>query len=166
MAARVVFEQSYGGVEGDSASAAELIAILSALAQVPLRQNLALTGSVNQRGELQAIGGVNEKVEGFFEVCRMKNGSGDNGVIIPAANARHLVVKDEVVGAVEQGSFHIHSAQTVNEVISILTGEDPGEQGSDGSYPEGSFNRKVADRLHGFEQSIVDTFRALGGSSD
>jgi len=147
LAARLVFEQSYSVVEGDSASAAELFALLSAIAGVPLKQSIAVTGSVNQRGEIQAIGGVNEKVEGFFDVCRVKGLTGDQGVIIPEANVQHLVLRDDVVEAVRQGKFHIWAIRTVDEGIEILTGLPAGERGPDGKYPEGTLNYLVDKRL-------------------
>lgn len=147
LAARLVFEQSYSPVEGDSASAAELFALLSAIAGVPLKQSIAVTGSVNQRGEIQAIGGANEKVEGFFDVCRVKGLTGDQGVIIPEANVQHLVLREDVVEAVRAGKFHIWAIRTADEGIEVLTGMPAGERGPDGKYPEGTFNYLVDKRL-------------------
>jgi lon-related putative ATP-dependent protease len=147
LSVRLVFEQSYSGVEGDSASSAELYCILSALSGVPVRQRFAVTGSVNQRGQVQAIGGVNEKIEGFFAVCRERGLQGDEGVLIPASNVRHLMLKQEVRDAVEQGRFHIYPVSTIDEGVSILTGVEAGEPNEQGVYPEGSVNRLVADRL-------------------
>jgi len=117
LTARLTFEQSYESVEGDSASAAELLALLSAIAQVPLRQDLAITGSVDQHGNLQAIGGVNEKIEGFFAVCQARGLTGTQGVVIPQANVRHLMLREEVVDAVRAGKFHIWAVETVDEAI-------------------------------------------------
>jgi predicted ATP-dependent protease len=147
LAASLVFEQSYGGVEGDSASLAELAALLSALAQVPIRQGLAITGSVNQRGEVQAIGGVNEKIEGFFDVCRDAGLTGDQGVIIPAGNVKHLMLRRDVVEAVENGKFRILAVETADQAMELLTGLTAGERGADGAFPQGSVNRMVEDRI-------------------
>lgn len=123
---RTVFEQSYSGVEGDSASSAELYAILSSLSEVPLKQYIAVTGSVNQKGEIQAVGGINEKIEGYFEVCRQAGLTGEQGVLIPQANVRNLMLKDEVVDAVEKNQFHIWAVRTVEEGVEILTGHKAG----------------------------------------
>lgn len=147
LAARIVFEQSYSLVEGDSASAAELFALLSAISGLPLKQSIAVTGSVNQRGEIQAIGGVNEKIEGFFDVCRVKGLTGEQGVIIPEANTQHLVLREDVVEAVREGKFHIWAIRTVDEGMEILTGIPAGERGPDGKYPEGTVNYLVDRRL-------------------
>jgi lon-related putative ATP-dependent protease len=147
LSASLVFEQSYSGVEGDSASTAELYALLSALAQVPVRQALAVTGSVNQRGQVQAIGGANEKIEGFFDVCRAAGLTGDQGVIIPAANVQHLMLRREVVEAVRAGRFRVFAVDTVDQGIELLTGRPAGERDAAGEYPVGSINRLVEDRL-------------------
>lgn len=144
---RLVFEQSYSGVEGDSASSAELYAILSSLSGVPLQQRFAVTGSVNQRGQVQAIGGVNEKVEGFFLVCKERGFKGGEGVLIPESNVRHLMLKEEVRRAISEGRFHIYPVRTVDEGIAILTGVEAGVADETGAYPEGTINRLVADRL-------------------
>jgi lon-related putative ATP-dependent protease len=148
--ASLVFEQSYGGVEGDSASSAELYALLSALADVPLRQDLAVTGSVNQHGEIQAIGGVNEKIEGFFDICSKRGLTGSQGVIIPLANVQHLMLRREVVEACKAGRFAIFPVSKINEGIALLTGYPAGERAADGHYPAGSINRRVEDRLRAF----------------
>ncbi|MFN9743198.1 MAG: Lon protease family protein [Acidobacteriota bacterium] len=147
LSASLVFEQSYGGVEGDSASSAELYALLSALAEVPLRQSLAVTGSVNQHGEVQAIGGVNEKIEGFFDLCRMRGLTGEQGILIPAANVKHLMLRHDVIGAVAAGQFHIHPVSTIDEGIEILTGLPAGSRDADGHFPYGSINQRVEVRL-------------------
>jgi predicted ATP-dependent protease len=121
LSASLCFEQSYSGVEGDSASSTELYALLSRLANVPLRQDLAVTGSVNQWGEIQAIGGVNEKIEGFYDICRVLGLTGSQGVIIPQSNVRHLVLRLDVIDAVAAGRFHIHPVHTIDEGLEILT---------------------------------------------
>jgi len=148
--ASLVFEQSYGGVEGDSASSAELYALLSALSEAPLRQDLAVTGSVNQHGEVQAIGGVNEKIEGFFDICRARGLTGTQGVLIPAANVQHLMLRRDVIDACAAGQFSIHSIATIDQGIALLAGLPAGGRGVDGAYPAGSINRRVEDRLRAF----------------
>ncbi len=148
--ASLVFEQSYGGVEGDSASAAELFALLSALSEVPLRQELAVTGSVNQHGEVQAIGGVNEKIEGFFDICRVRGLTGTQGIVIPQSNVQHLMLRKDVVEACTQGKFMIYPIQTIDQGIALLTGRPAGERGADGMFPADSINRLVEDRLRAF----------------
>ena len=147
LSATLTFEQSYGMVEGDSASSAELYALLSALADVPIRQGFAVTGSVNQLGEVQAIGGVNEKVEGFFRLCKARGLDGSHGVIVPASNARHVMLDDEVLDAVRDEKFHVHVVSTIDEGIELLTGVAAGARDAAGAFPEGSVNRKVEDRL-------------------
>lgn len=148
----LTFEQSYSYVEGDSASAAELFTILSSLAEVPIKQSIAVTGSINQRGEIQPIGGVNAKIEGFFEICKRKGLNGEQGVMIPHSNVKNLMLKPEVIQAVEEGKFHIYSIKTVDEGIEILTGMPAGQRGPDGKFPEGTVNRKVEDKLFYFLQ--------------
>jgi lon-related putative ATP-dependent protease len=148
--ASLVFEQSYGGVEGDSASSAELYALLSALSELPLRQDLAITGSVNQHGEVQAIGGVNEKIEGFFDICKARGATGNQGVLIPKANAQHLMLRQDVIDACKAGTFAIFAVGSIDEGIELLSGRPAGERGADGQYPVGSVNRLVEDRLHAF----------------
>ena len=147
LAASLVFEQSYGGVDGDSASSTELYALLSAITKVPIKQSLAVTGSVNQFGEVQAIGGVNEKVEGFFDLCNERGLTGDQGVLIPIANVKHLMLRDDVVDAVDAGKFHIYPIATIDQGIEVLTGVAAGEPDKDGVYPEGTINRRVIDRV-------------------
>ena len=147
LSANLVFEQSYGGVEGDSASMAELCALLSALAQVPVRQSLAMTGSVNQHGESQPIGGVNEKIEGFFDICKARGLTGEQGVIIPASNVQHLMLRHDVVDAVQAGQFHIYPMRTVDEALELLTGIPAGERDEEGNFPAGSVNQIVDARL-------------------
>jgi predicted ATP-dependent protease len=150
LTASLVFEQSYSGVDGDSASSAELYALLSALADAPLKQSLAVTGSVNQHGEIQAIGGVNEKIEGFFDVCRRRGLTGTQGVLIPASNVKHLMLRQDVVDAVTAGRFHVYPVATVDEGIEILTGIAAGDLDTGGHYPDGSINSRVERRLMGF----------------
>lgn len=154
LSASLVFEQSYSGVEGDSASMAELCAILSALAQVPIRQGIAITGSVNQHGQAQPIGGVNEKIEGFFEVCREAGLTGEQGVIIPRANVQHLMLNPEVVAAVAQGQFKVWAVDTVDAALEILTSLQAGERGEDGRFSEGSLNARVEAQLMAFAEQI------------
>lgn len=148
--ASLVFEQSYGGVDGDSASSAELYALLSAIGEVALRQDLAVTGSVNQRGAVQAIGGVNEKIEGFFDICVARGLTGSEGVLIPAANVAHLMLREDVVAAAREGRFSIYPITTIDQGIALLSGRPAGERGADGAWPEGSVNRLVEDRLKDF----------------
>ena len=143
----VVFEQSYGGVEGDSASVAELSALLSSLSRLPIRQNIAVTGSVNQLGRVQAVGGVNEKVEGFFDVCRERGLDGSQGVIIPQDNVKHLMLREDVVEAVRRNEFRVFAVRHIDEAITILTGVSAGERGEDGRFPEGSVNALVERQL-------------------
>jgi len=147
LSTRLVFEQSYGGVEGDSASSTELYAILSALSELPVKQNIAVTGSVNQKGEVQAIGGVNEKIEGFFEVCKAKGLTGQQGVMIPESNVQNLMLKEEVVDAAKTGKFHIYSAKSIDEGIEILTGTRAGKKCQDGTFEEGTVNYRVNKQL-------------------
>lgn len=151
--ASVVFEQSYGGVDGDSASSTELYALLSALSEVPIRQGIAVTGSVNQMGDVQAIGGVNEKIEGFFDICAARGLTGDQGVMIPAANTRHLMLKEEVRDAVKAGKFKVWAVSTIAEGIEILTGVPAGPRGADGSYPDGTVNARVEARMRAFAET-------------
>ena len=163
LSARLVFEQSYEEVDGDSASSTELYALLSGLSDLPIRQELAVTGSVNQRGQIQAIGGVNEKIEGFFAVCRAKGLSGRQGVLIPAANAKNLMLKDDVVDAVRAGKFHIHAVSTVDEGIALLTGRAAGERGPDGHFPSETVNGRIEARL----AAMMKTWRAsVGGTAN
>lgn len=147
LSASLVFEQSYGPVEGDSASSAELYALLSALAGAPIKQSLAVTGSVNQLGEVQAIGGVNEKIEGFFDLCKARGLTGEQGVVIPRANVRHLMLRRDVVDAVRDGKFRIHAVNTIDEGIEILTGLPAGERDASGNFSAGSLNQRVDSRL-------------------
>jgi lon-related putative ATP-dependent protease len=158
LAASICFEQSYAGIEGDSASTTELYCLLSSLADLPVRQELAVTGSVNQHGMVQPIGGVNEKIEGFYTVCKAKGLTGEQGVIIPAANRKSLMLKPEVIAAVREGRFHIWAVTTVDQGIEILTGVPAGERGADGSWPEGTVNQRVDRRL----REMADTAHRFG----
>lgn len=147
LSSSVCFEQSYDGVDGDSASSTELYAILSSLAEVPIKQGIAVTGSVNQNGEIQAIGGINFKIEGFFDVCRLKGLSGDQGVLMPRANLRNLMLRPDVVEAIKEGKFHIYAVSTIDEGIEVLTGVEAGAGDSEGGYPQGSVNERVLRKL-------------------
>jgi lon-related putative ATP-dependent protease len=156
LSARLVFEQNYGGVEGDSASSTELYAILSALSGLPIKQSLAVTGSVNQKGEVQAIGGVNEKIEGFFEVCKAKGFTGKQGVMIPASNIQNLMLKEEVVDAVKAGQFHVYSVKTIDEGIEVLTGTEAGSRRKDSTFENGTVNYKVDKQLRGMAERLKE----------
>jgi lon-related putative ATP-dependent protease len=147
MSTSLCFEQSYSGVEGDSASSAEVYAILSSLSSVPLRQDIAVTGSVNQKGEIQPIGGVNQKIEGFYDVCKVKGITGDQGVIIPHLNIDDLMLRKDVVKAISQGKFHVYAVKTIDEGIEILTGMKAGKRKEDGTYEDGTINYLVNKRL-------------------
>ncbi len=147
LSASLVFEQSYGGVEGDSASSAELYALLSALSGLPIQQSLAATGSVNQHGQIQAIGGVNEKIEGFFDLSKRRGRLNGQGVVIPASNVRNLMLRRDVVEAVEAGTFRIYAVDTIDQGIEIMTGVPAGERDGSGNFPEGSVNQRVEARL-------------------
>ncbi|MEX1254123.1 MAG: ATP-binding protein [Dehalococcoidia bacterium] len=147
LSASIGFEQTYDEIDGDSASAAELYALLSALSDVPVKQGIAVTGSVNQRGEIQAIGGANEKIEGFYAVCKAKGLTGEQGVVIPRENVKHLMLRREVVDAVRAGRFHVWAASTVDEGIELLTGVPAGQPDPRGRYPADTINRKVVDSL-------------------
>lgn len=148
LSASICFEQSYSGVEGDSASSTELYALLSALAEVPIRQDIAVTGSINQHGMIQPIGGVNQKIEGFFAVCKANGLTGEQGVMIPKTNERHLMLQEEVVEAVQAGKFHIWSIETAEQGIELLTGIAAGKRGKSGKFPRGSIYHKVEQKLN------------------
>jgi predicted ATP-dependent protease len=150
----LAFEQSYEGVDGDSASSTELYAILSSLSGIPLRQNIAVTGSVNQMGEIQPIGGVNQKIEGMFDVCRAAGLTGDQGVMIPHQNVKNLMLREDVVEALRQGQFHIYSVKSIDEGIEVLTGIPAGARQPDDSYPDGSISQLVDQRLRELNQSM------------
>lgn len=158
--ASLVFEQTYGEVEGDSASAAELCALLSSLAGAPIRQSIAVTGSVNQYGELQAIGAVNQKIEGYFDICNARGLTGEHAVLIPASNVKNLMLRDDVVEAAAAGKFHVHAVHTIDQAIELLTGVPAGEGTPLGDFPEGSINQRVAARLREFS-SIRQAFAGI-----
>jgi lon-related putative ATP-dependent protease len=164
LSARLVFEQSYEGVEGDSASSTELYAILSGLSGLPIKQSTAVTGSVNQKGEVQAIGGVNDKIEGFFEVCKARGLTGKQGVMIPESNVQNLMLKEDVVNAVKEGKFHIYSVKTIDEGIEVLTGVKAGERSKDGTFEEGTLNYRVNERLKVMAERLMKfaPFEAAG----
>ena len=162
----LVFEQSYGMVEGDSASVAELCALLSALGDVPVRQSLAVTGSVNQHGRVQAIGAVNEKIEGYFDICRPRGLADGQGVIIPADNVKHLMLREDVVEAAAAGRFHIYPVTTIDEAVSLLTGTDAGERQQDGQFPPESVNGRVSQRLMEFALTQQEFAERRNGSAD
>ncbi|MGM0585563.1 MAG: S16 family serine protease, partial [Pseudomonadota bacterium] len=163
LSATLVFEQSYGGVEGDSASCAELFALLSALSGLPLRQDLAVTGSVDQHGRAQAIGGVNEKIEGFFDICEKRGLTGRQGVMIPRDNVQHLMLREDVVQACRDGRFAVHAFSDIDEGISLLAGRAAGERGEDGAFSEGSVNAMVEQTLAGFAAARRDFVRPRNG---
>lgn len=160
LSANISFEQAYEEVDGDSAASTELYALLSSLAEVPIKQGIAVTGSVNQKGQVQAIGGVNRKIEGYFATCKAIGLTDDQGVIIPEANVRHLMLNDEVIEAVESGQFHIWAVKTVDEGIELLTGMKAGKRGKTGRYPEDSINGRVEARLHRMAERMRDFGRA------
>jgi len=162
LSASLCFEQSYGMVEGDSASSTELYVLLSAISGVPIYQGIAVTGSVSQKGEIQPIGGVTRKIEGFFDICRHKGLSGTQGVMIPDKNVKNLMLRRDVVEAVEQGKFHVYPVSTIEEGIEILTGMKAGEIQEDGTYPEGTLFRKVDDKL----KEMADLEKEFGKGKD
>jgi predicted ATP-dependent protease len=152
LAASLVFEQSYGTVEGDSASLAELCALLSALAGMPIRQSLAVTGSINQFGGVQAVGAVNEKIEGFFDICSARGLTGEQGVLVPRSNVQHLMLREDVVEAARENRFHVYPVDDVDHALTLLTGIDAGEPDARGQLPQGSVNERVAARLRQFSE--------------
>jgi predicted ATP-dependent protease len=160
LSASICFEQSYSGVEGDSASSTELYAILSSLSGLPIKQNIAVTGSVNQKGEVQPIGGVNQKIEGFFDVCKAKGLTGDQGVMIPHQNIRNLMLREDVVKAAQEDQFHIYSVKTIDEGIEVLTGMPAGMRKADGSYPKNTVNFLIDKRLREYAKKL----KSFGGS--
>lgn len=153
--ASIVFEQSYGGVDGDSASSTEYYCLLSAISNLPIRQDIAVTGSINQFGEIQPIGGVNEKIEGFFDVCKHRGLTGTQGVIIPRTNVKNLMLRDDVISAVEEGKFHIYAIDTVDDGIEILTGVKAGAADKNGKFPKGTVNYEVQKGLEHYYKCYV-----------
>jgi lon-related putative ATP-dependent protease len=162
LTASLVFEQSYGGIEGDSASSTELYALLSSLSGYPIKQGIAVTGSVDQYGNVQPVGGINQKIEGFFDVCRVRGLTGDQGVIIPKANLRHLMLRQDVVDAVTEKKFHVWAISTIDEGIAFLTGREAGEPDEHGEFPEESVNYALAQRL----AAMSETFREENSKSE
>jgi lon-related putative ATP-dependent protease len=156
LTARLVFEQSYAGVEGDSASGAELVALISRLADLPAAQGIAMTGAVDQQGGLQAIGGVNEKIEGFFDVCRVAGLTGEQGVVIPRANLHNLMLRQDVIEAVESGDFHVWAVTDIQEAVVLLLGTPAGEPGTDGSYPESTVFGRIDQRLRQMASRLAE----------
>jgi lon-related putative ATP-dependent protease len=154
LSARLAFEQSYGLLEGDSATCAETCALLSKLSGVPIRQSLAITGSMDQRGDIQAIGGANHKIEGFYDVCNERGLTGEQGVVIPASNIQHLMLREDVVEAVRAGRFKVYSVSTVDDALELLTGAPAGERGPDGAYPPDSINGLVQAQLTRFAERL------------
>lgn len=161
ISAAITFEQLYDEVEGDSASSAELYALLSSISGLPIDQGIAVTGSVNQRGEVQAIGGVNQKVEGFYAVCKARGLTGRQGVVIPTANVRNLMLKADVVQACAEGMFHVWAVSHIDEGLELLMGMPAGARGPDGQYPEGTVNRRIEDSLRDFQQRLVAHARSV-----
>ena len=161
LSASICFEQSYDGVDGDSASSTEIYAISSSLSGLPIRQDIAVTGSVNQKGEIQPIGGVNQKVEGMFDVCRVDGLTGTQGVMIPHQNVKNLMLRDDVVEAIREGKFHVYAVKTIDEGLEILTGVTAGEADDSGAFPEGSVNQLIAKRLSELNDSMRGYFQGL-----
>ncbi len=161
VSASIGFEQSYSIIDGDSASAAELIALLSSLAEVPIKQNLAITGSVDQKGTIQPIGGVNEKIEGFFETCKAKGLTGNQGVVIPIQNVKNLMLKKEVREAIEKKKFHIYPIETIDEGLEIMTGQKAGKKKPDGTYEEGTIHHLVSNKLY----KLAKELKSFGSKS-
>jgi lon-related putative ATP-dependent protease len=166
LSASLVFEQSYGDIDGDSASSTELYALLSSIADIPLKQNLAVTGSVNQFGEVQPIGGVNEKIEGFFDICKKRGLTGDQGVLIPKSNIIHLMLRKDVVISVQTGDFHIYPVEHIDEGIEILTGVKAGKKQKDGTYPEGTINALVKAKLNQMAKRLTEFGKSEGDQSE
>jgi ATP-dependent Lon protease len=154
MSASIAFEQSYSGVDGDSASSTEIYALLSSLSDVPIKQYIAVTGSVNQKGEAQAIGGVNEKIEGFYDCCRSIGLTGNQGVMIPESNVKDLMLRKDVVEAVKEGKFHIYAVKSIDEGIEILTGKKAGGKQSDRTFPKGTINYLVNEKLRELAEGL------------
>ena len=156
ISASIAMEQSYGHIDGDSASLAELCCLISALTRIPIQQGFALTGSINQYGEVQAIGGVNEKIEGFFRLCSARGLTGKQGVIIPTSNKPNLMLKQEVIDAVEQNMFSIYTVSNVDETLTLLMGQAAGTMNANGEYPENSINFKAVARLKEISEMTSD----------
>ena len=153
LSCRVCFEQNYNGIDGDSASSTELYCIISSLAELPISQELAVTGSVNQKGEIQAIGGVTHKIEGFFDLCKKRGLTGKQGVLIPVSNVKELVLKDEVVNAVKEGVFHIYPIAHIDEGIELLMGCEAGKKDESGMFPQNTVHGRVYEKLKMFAKA-------------
>ena len=164
LSASIVFEQSYGGVDGDSASSTEYYCMLSAIAGLPIKQSLAVTGSINQFGEIQPIGGVNEKIEGFFEVCKYNGLTGTQGVIIPRTNVVNLMLREDVVEAVENGQFSIYAIDNVDDGIELLTGIPAGKADKRGHFPKGTANYLVQQSLEEYYRDYVKFAKETHGA--
>jgi predicted ATP-dependent protease len=162
MSASIAFEQSYGGVDGDSASSTEIYALLSSLSGIPIKQYIAVTGSVNQKGEVQAIGGVNEKIEGFYDCCAKKRLTRKQGVMIPESNVNDLMLRKDVVEAVKKGRFHIYPVKTIDQGIEIMTGKKAGEGNAGGVYPKGTINYLVDKKL----KDLAEGLKEFGGKEE
>ncbi|HOX92372.1 MAG TPA: hypothetical protein PLC54_05590, partial [Spirochaetales bacterium] len=156
VSASICFEQSYTAVEGDSASSTAVYALLSAIAGVPLRQDIAVTGSMNQMGQIQPVGGVSEKIEGFYQICKKAGFTGTQGVMVPRQNVVNLTLSPEVLRAVREGVFSIWAVSSIDEGIEVLTGLKPGTAAADGSFPADSFNAQVAQELYAMAQTIKE----------
>ena len=154
ISASIAFEQSYGGVDGDSASSTEVYALLSSLTEIPIKQYIGVTGSINQNGEVQAIGGVNEKIEGFFDCCSKMGAANNQGVMIPQSNVKDLMLRKDVVEAVKKGRFHVYPVKTIDEGIEILTGKKAGVKNAKGAYPKGSINYLVDQKLRELAEGL------------
>jgi len=165
LSATLGFEQSYQMIDGDSASAAELNALISSLSGVPIKQGFAITGSVNQKGQIQPIGGVNEKIEGFYHVCKAKGLTGEQGVIIPHQNVQHLMLKSEVVEAIKEEKFHIYPVETVDQTIEVLTGREAGERGPKGEFKKGTVNYLVNKRLKQYTEELTKLAKQKSGKT-
>lgn len=156
LTASICFEQLYGGVDGDSASSTELYAILSSLSEIPINQSIAVTGSVNQKGEIQPIGGVNEKIEGFYQICKLRGFNGEQGVMIPIQNVRNLHLSDDIIDSVKNGKFHIYAISTIDEGIEILTGVPAGTKNKNGKFPLGTINYLVEEKLRKYYENTLN----------
>ena len=156
ISASICFEQSYSGVDGDSASSTEAYALISSIANIPLRQDIAVTGSINQKGEIQAIGGVNQKVEGFYDVCKAKGLTGTQGVIIPKTNIPDLMIREDIVDAVKYNQFHLYTVKNIDQGIEILTGKKAGQKQKNGKFEKNSVNNLVNKKLLEFAVKLKD----------
>ncbi len=162
ISASIAIEQSYGYIDGDSASLAELCCLISALTRTPIRQAFAVTGSINQYGEVQAVGGINEKIEGYFRLCQARGLNGEHAAIIPAANKRNLMLKQEVIDAVAKGVFAVYAVSSVDETLELLTGQPAGEVDNEGLYPENSINFRAIFRLKEISDMASDDDKEEG----